>query len=283
MADLGDPKAKPVSGWLAGSMIGVACALVGTTLLFHELDCFAPRSSPLCHLLGIVPASPPKQEIIPIPEVVKQPSSTSITLGKPETVCLRNSDGEEVCYFDGPGELRTDYISPLLGSARFKYDRVTEMWRGAPESIRLTLLLDSHDAPELPEALSSESAPGLLNVTPQVSASLIGSAGISVEALSEERKRVFDPAPVSWQWIATPEIEGESKLLTLTIFFHITDEGLAYTVKVLEDQINVRISPWQSARDSFLTIRPLWIYTAAGIFASCGIYLWARSRLGRGQ
>ena len=262
-------------------MLVVACALVGISFLFHELDCSVPKSNPLCYLLESVPSSPPKQELIPIPEVVQQPSSTSITLGKPETVCLRTSDGEEVCYFDGPGELRTDYISPLLRSAQFTYDRMTEMWLGAPETIRLTLSLDSHDAPELSEAFAGESSPGLLNVTPQVSASLVGSAGISVEALGKDRKRIFDPSPPSWQWLITPEIEGGNKLLTLTIFFHVTDEGLPYTVSVLEDPINVRLSPWQSARDSFATIRPLWIYAAAGALASCGIYLWARNRPSR--
>ena len=80
MADLRDPKAEPVSRWLAGLMLVVACALVGISFLFNELDCSVPKSNPLCYLLESVPSSPPKQELIPIPEVVQQPSSTSITL-----------------------------------------------------------------------------------------------------------------------------------------------------------------------------------------------------------
>ncbi|AZV77896.1 hypothetical protein EBB79_08300 [Parasedimentitalea marina] len=168
-------------------------------------------------------------------------------------------------------------VLPSLTDGQFIYNRITKLWRGAPETVVLKLNLASEAAPVLPPALSGESITGFAKVTPEMSVVLKGTAGLTVKPLGEARQRISDLSPTVWQWTVTGTKTNGAEILLLTVFIHV-DDGAPFTLKTFEDEIQVNITDWQWIKGIASEMKPIWAFLIGAIPICWAAYVWLRNR-----
>jgi hypothetical protein len=110
-----------------------------------------------------------------------------------------------------------------------------------------------------------------------MSVELKGTAGLTVSPSEAVPKRISDLSSTEWQWTVTPTNLAEAELLTLTIYVHVDDDG-PFTLKTFEDEIQVKITNWQWAKDTVGNITPIWAFVVGAIPVFWGSYAWLRDR-----
>jgi len=198
-----------------------------------------------------------------------------------DVICWKSGDKIN-CRTETAPSVAPGYEEALgaLFSADFVYNRVDEMWHGTPVDVVLKLVPPDMPAPLISEALEGERKRGSVKVSPEISADLVGSAGLDVSPSEIVRKKFSLTAPTSWQWKVLPTKPGNRNLLTLTIYAHF-DTDPPYTLAVYEDQIDVKVGILQRARITVAEIQPLWAFAAAAIPTVLGAIVWFRRRLRR--
>ena len=163
-----------------------------------------------------------------------------------------------------------------LPEGHFKYNRVQEMWRDEPQTVIFKMSMLPDEEIVLPSAAAGPRTEGTTKITSKMSVELTGSAGLTVDPKGRVEKEISTLSPITWQWIVTPTSEGEDKLLTLTVYVHMTDQNRAYTLKTYEDRIVVRVSRWDKVKDFVSEVNPVWAFAAAVFGSLVGFFGWKK-------
>ena len=91
-------------------------------------------------------------------------------------------------------------------------------------------------------------------VSPQMIATLTGSAGLLVESRGEQRQRLGVGRSTEWMWRVTPRAGGR-QTLTLKLYAEIAELGSPAEIETFEEIINVRVSmgqwAWRAFKDNW--------------------------------